>query len=129
MSDADSADPTPDYTSADLGVTLDDLWSDEGCSWHFDFDGGAGTISPWQLTLEWTQEYGNEHHADWTTHYWQFYGVTVEEALTEAIAWCEALLPFERCGACDGTGAYGPLDGRVVCEDCEGTGLANREVA
>lgn len=106
-------------TSADLGVKLDDLWGDETCAWHIDFGD-----EEWAVVLEWTQEGRNEHNAEWVTFVWQFYGVTVEAALTEAITWCEALLPFERCSACDGEGSYGPVAVPKVCEDCGGTGLA-----
>lgn len=110
---------------ADLGMVLEYLWWDERCSWHIDFDGSAGSSEPWTVILEWTQEYNNPHQADWVTYTWQFYGATVDEALADAIAWCEGLVPFERCGACDGDGEYTSGSTVVACEDCGGTGLAN----
>jgi hypothetical protein len=110
--------------SAALGARLADLWSAERCDWHIDFE--AGDPPQWVLTLEWTQEYGNDHQADWVTFHWLFYGETVEDALTDAAEWCEGLVPFERCGACDGDGEYGLVG---TCGACGGSGLAHPEAA
>lgn len=79
----------------DLGAQLADLWSDERCAWHIDFDERAGSTLPWILSLEWTQEYGNPHGADWATYTWQVYGETVDEALAGAVEWCAQLRALE----------------------------------
>lgn len=107
----------------DLGIVIADLWNDEGCNWHIDFDSGAGATAPWIVILEWTQEYGNAHGADRVTFTWQFYGATVDEALRDAAGWCEALAPWARCAACGGDGVYNSLSGRTICDECNGSGL------
>lgn len=109
-----------------LGAKLDKLWDAERCTWHIDFSADTVTDYAWVLTLEWVQEHGTEHGADWVTFAWLFYGATVEEAVGIAIDWCEGLLPFERCWECDGEGAYGYPEDRKVCPDCEGSGLSGR---
>lgn len=107
-------------TTRDLGRALEDLWSDELCCWRVERHGNE---TPWCVILEWTQERDNEHHADWTTFTWQFYGESVEEALADAVEWCRGLLPFRHCRECDGRGEYGgPRGATVACEDCGGTG-------
>lgn len=109
------------HESVSLGDTISDLWSDERCAWHVDYDDSAGCDDPWLAVLEWTQEYGNPHSADWVTYTWQFYGHAIEEALREAASWCEGLIPFAPCRECDGLGGW---QGKT-CSDCNGTGLAN----
>lgn len=107
---------------------LSELWDDEGCVWSLVFDAamyGATEPGSWLLELEWTQEYGNVHQADWVTFVWQFYGDSPELCVAEAVRWCEGLLPFAPCRECDGEGHYG-LDGEIPCEACDGTGLADR---
>lgn len=50
------------------------------------------------MELEWTQEYDNAHHADWSTHTWQFYALEgeggPEAVLSDAVEFCTALLCF-----------------------------------
>lgn len=106
--------------SRELGEVLSDLWSAELCSFKVEYHAG---MTPWVVLLEWTSEYGNDHHAEWTTYTWQFYGDSVTEALYEAVAWCEGLLPWEPCRECDGNGEWNG----ERCDDCDGTGLANAE--
>lgn len=113
---------TAEPVASDLGADLSDLWSAETCGWHVDYDGGAGSVWPWTVILEWSSERGNPHSADWVTYTWQFYGETIDRALSEAVEWCEGLVPWEPCGECDGTGSW---NGRDPCGDCQATGLAN----
>ena len=116
--------------TVDLGADISDLWCDEGCSWHVDYDAGAGSASPWLVVLEWVQEGGLPYHRDveWVTWTWQFYGDTVDEALGDAAEWCWALVPWRRCEACDGAGEYGMKGGKVRCDECDGSGLAERSL-
>lgn len=116
-------------SSADLGIRLSDLWYAERCGWHINFDGGAHSDNAFIVELEWTQEHDNAHQADWITYTWQFYGDTAEEALRDAVEWCEGLVPFEQCGACGGEGEYNTSAGRATCEECAGSGLAHHPAA
>lgn len=111
--------------AADLGVKLADLWCDEWCRWHVEFDGAAGNPWPWVAILEWGDEYDTPHHADWVTYTWRFSSETAEGALSDAVEWCEGLLPFKRCGECGGDGEYGVKGALVTCEQCGGSGLAH----
>ena len=113
--------------SADLGVVISDTWSDEYCTWHVDFDSGAGTSEPWIVVLEWMSESGNPHHADWVTYCWQFYGETIDAALRDTVGWIEELAAWERCAACDGSGSW-RADG-APCDECGGSGLAAVEAS
>lgn len=87
-------------TLADL---LAELWSDERCDWRVEHHGVPWnkTDDPFIVVLEWTQEYGNDHGADWTTFTWQFHGSSVEDALEIAVEWCEELAPWASCDECD----------------------------
>lgn len=111
--------------STALADRVSELWSDERCVWRMEFDLAAPADSPWTVDLEWTDERDAPHEAEWATYIWRFGGETPEVALAETVAWLERLLPFERCGACDGAGAYGLADSRSVCDECCGSGLAN----
>lgn len=124
---------TVTLTTSALAVRLEQLWSEERCDWRIEFERSSyGRIeeSIWTLTLEWTQEGGSPHRADWTTYHWQFYALISEggpeDVLLQAVEWCEALLPFAECDACGGDGTYGKGGEVVTCEECDGTGLANR---
>lgn len=106
------------------GDDLSDLWSDERCVWRIDYEaGGWGSpkVTPWVVVLEWTQEYGNPHQAEWASFTWLFYGDTIEESLAAAVEWCRDLLPWAPCGECDGKGSWNG----TLCADCQGSGLAN----
>lgn len=91
---ASASRPVTEAADDDLGIRLSDTWLAEQASWHVDFDEGAHVSWPWTVVLEWTSERDNPHHADWVTYTWQFYGETVERALTEAVEWCEAVAAF-----------------------------------
>lgn len=103
---------------------LQELWCAEHCDIKVDY-----REVEWVVDLVWVSEWGNPHNADWAEYTWEFYGETIDEALTAALEWAKALIPFERCGACDGKGSYGGLGDPIVCEECTGTGLANRTEA
>lgn len=87
-------------TTNELATRLSELWDAERATWTLRFDPPmySSLTGSWCLLLEWTQERGNNHHADWCTHTWEFYVYTPEEgpevALAEAVAWCEALVPW-----------------------------------
>lgn len=121
------AQPTGERAAVDNdhGEVLNDLWSAERCAWRIEHHGGDGA---WVVLLEWTQEYDNPHHADWVTFTWQFYGDTVDEALSDAVKWCEELWPWRRCDACDGLGWWGRMPDRKPCDECHQTGLASASV-
>ena len=118
---APSTGPRSTDLATDCAIVIADLWSDERCVWHIDFEGSAGTSDPWTVVLEWTQEYDTQHGAEWSTHTWLFYGATPAEVLTEASAWCQELEPWRRCPECDGCGEWNG----ERCADCDGTGLAS----
>lgn len=108
--------------SAELAERIDALWSDERCEWKAVYERSMGSDGGWwNVYLEWTSEYGNPHEANWVTYTWQFYDRTAEAAMTEAVAWLEALAPWEPCRECDGQGVWNG----VACPDCHMTGLAN----
>lgn len=82
-----------------LAVRLSELWSDERCDWTLRFDAPSyGNKGCWMLTLEWTQEYGTDHQADWTTYHWEFYAHEGEggpdDVLRQAVDWCADLATF-----------------------------------
>jgi hypothetical protein len=101
---------------------LNDLWADEGCVWRIEHTGYGSDPGYWVLTLEWTNDGTNEHHADWVTLTWQFYGDTVDEVLADAVTWCWALNDWRTCRECDGRGEWQG----VACGACDGTGLDPR---
>jgi hypothetical protein len=115
-------------SATDLMIELSDLWYDERCEVKVDFDESAGSTWPWTISLTWVSEHDNPHQAEWAQYAWLFYGTTLDEALTEALEWAKRLVPFERCGACDGRGSYGILDKPVICPECGGSGLAHNAV-
>lgn len=114
---------TETLTAPTAGERIAELWDAERCTWHIEYHGSrwSPTTDPYVVLLEWTQESGNEHHADWVTWTWQFYGSSAEEAMTEALRFCEELAPWAPCGECDGRGAW---NGQP-CPTCATTGLAS----
>lgn len=101
-------------------IELQELWSAELCDIKVEYHEG------WEVHLVWVSEWDNPHQADWAEYTWEFYGDTIDETLTLALEWAKALVPFERCGACDGRGWYGSVT-EMVCEECTGTGLAHND--
>lgn len=109
---------------------LSELWSEERCSWELHYEPSFyGSPATFRLDLEWVTDRDTPHLADWTAYTWQFYADTADEAIADALAFCEGLLPFKPCGACDGVGWYGLPDSPTSCEDCAGTGLHSIEAA
>lgn len=111
-----------------LAEQLSELWDAERCSWSLEYEPAMyhakGTF---RLDLEWADDRDTPHKADWATYTWQFYADTADEAISDAVAFCEGLLPFKVCPACGGRGGYyRTAEDEVPCEECEGTGLANR---
>lgn len=87
----------------DLATRLSELWDAERCDWTLRFDAPSAydkrDRGSWCLLLEWTQERGNSHHADWSTHTWEFWAYVADDegpeaAFVEAVKFCEELLPW-----------------------------------
>lgn len=110
----------PEYP--DIARHIDRSWSEERCNWSVEYVASYWTEdpNPWLVSLEWTSEYENPHHADFVTYTWQFWGGTAIEAMGDAAKWLDELAPWRRCGACDGVGRYSTVD---PCDSCGGSGL------
>lgn len=130
MTDGPSCESVTAVGEHDHGADLSDLWDAEVCSWRIEHRPGH---LPWTVLLEWTDEHDGRHDALWTTFTWEFYGDTVDEALSGAVEWCWELAPWRRCDACGGEGRYwGPPNRmsvhrerrRLRCDECKGSGLA-----
>lgn len=100
---------------SDIGPRIDELWSDEGCSWQVRLDGGKW----WTVVLEWWTDWDCPHSANYMTLTWDFYDESLDVALAEAVAWCEELAVWRPCAECDGHGAW---NGKP-CQTCNATGL------
>jgi len=49
----------------------------------------------WMVSLDHAQDYGDPHHADWVARTWNFYGDTLEEALSLAVEFTRALAALD----------------------------------
>lgn len=73
---------------------LNDLWCvGEQDAWRVEHTGYGSKKGEWCLTLESTTGADHAGGADdaWVTLSWQFYGDTLDNALTKAVEWSSAL--------------------------------------